>query len=62
MIFPSPGSALRRRLWLAETTARMFEVASRTGDALQILRFWAREIAAGPERDAVALYLKEGER
>jgi signal transduction histidine kinase len=62
VIFPSRGGTLRRRLWLAETTARMFEVATRTGDALQILRYWAREIAAGPERDAVALYLKEGER
>jgi signal transduction histidine kinase len=57
----SRGAALRR-LWLAETTTRMFEIASRTGDALQILRFWAREIASGPDRDGVALYLREGER
>ena len=51
-----------RRLWLAETTTRMFEIASRTGDALQILRFWAKEIASGPDRGGVALYLREGER
>ena len=61
MILQSRVSLLRR-LWLAETTTRMFEIAARTGDALQILRFWAREIAAGPDHDSVALFLREGER
>ncbi len=58
-LFGRPGR--RYALWLAETTSRMLEIASRTNDVLKILTLWCEEIAAS-RTDRVALFLSEGER
>lgn len=52
----------RHALWLAETTSRIVETASRSNDILEILTLWCEEIAAGSRMDRVALFLSEGDR
>jgi signal transduction histidine kinase len=51
-----------RRLWIAEASARMLEIASRSPDIQEVLRAWADEIASAWAPDRIEILLQESER
>lgn len=56
------GGERARRLWLAETTIRALETASRCPDVAEVLHLWVREIAASSASEKAAAFLLEGGR